>query len=504
MLPLILWLAIASPVLAAAVERRPSPLITRGEGYIRAGVSAVKGAAPYLRRRQNEVGIEGEGKGQHYVVDIQIGTPPQTVSVIVDTGSSDLWVNPNCANTFDPAECNAEPYYDYTRSSTFNDTGYSDFLAYGSGNVTVEWVFETVSLGSATVKKQILGVAIDSDNIPKGILGLAEDIDGQNNYNYILDSMVKQGAINSRAFSLDLRSIESTDGAIIFGGVDTGKFSGALKKVPILEPPQTPHGTDRYWVSMTGVGITLPDGTTDRSKEISVPVFIDSGGTLSQLPTAIFQAIGNSFPGAEYHAPSGLFIVDCNKVDKDGSVDFYFGDKAISVPFTDFIWNPDGVCRLGVKANDDEPILGASFLRAAYAVYDQDNRNIHLAQAANCGTNIVAIGSGTDAVPSSTGECTGPGAPTNTASVRSLDVTGTRAATKTYTGNNPAITNPVGGGPGPVVSRVSTTGALNPTNPTAAASATATGKKNAGSSVNVGLGAGAALVAVNMAAAWGL
>lgn len=51
------------------------------------------------------------------------------------------------------------------------------------------------------------------------------------------------------------------------------------------------------------------------------------------------------------------------------------------------------------------PILGDTILRAAYAVFDQDNRNVHLAQAANCGENLVAISSGVDAVPSVTGDC---------------------------------------------------------------------------------------------------
>lgn len=51
------------------------------------------------------------------------------------------------------------------------------------------------------------------------------------------------------------------------------------------------------------------------------------------------------------------------------------------------------------------PTLGDTFLRAAYVVYDQENRNLHLAQAADCGSNVVVIGTGPDAVPSSTGMC---------------------------------------------------------------------------------------------------
>lgn len=59
-------------------------------------------------------------------------------------------------------------------------------------------------------------------------------------------------------------------------------------------------------------------------------------------------------------------------------------------------------------------MLGDSFLRAAYVVFDQDNRNLHLAQAANCGTNVVAISSGKHAVPSLSGDCTATAAASTT------------------------------------------------------------------------------------------
>lgn len=51
-------------------------------------------------------------------------------------------------------------------------------------------------------------------------------------------------------------------------------------------------------------------------------------------------------------------------------------------------------------------------------VYDQDNQNVLLANAADCGTNLVAIGKGVDAVPSITGACTAPpkSSPTTTSS----------------------------------------------------------------------------------------
>lgn len=44
-------------------------------------------------------------------------------------------------------------------------------------------------------------------------------------------------------------------------------------------------------------------------------------------------------------------------------------------------------------------------------VYDQDNQNLHLAESADCGSNLVAIGRGKDAVPNVTGDCSAPSFP---------------------------------------------------------------------------------------------
>lgn len=327
--------------------------------------------------------------------------------------------------------------------------------------------------------------------IPLGILGLSPPVIGENEYPYVLDTMVAQGLIKSRAFSLDLRGVDNKNGAVIFGGVDTSKYIGKLAKLPMLSPQNSPGGANRYYVTMTGVGITAPGGQAVRSEDINVPVFFDSGGTLSQLPTPIFQAFAAFFSDAEFDPESGFYYVPCDVTDLDGSIDFYFGDKTIRVPLNDFIWQVQGFCILGVTATDGESVLGDTFLRAAYVVHDQDNRNLHIAQAANCGTNIVAIGSGSDAVPSSTGKCTALPTATGTGGSGNLDVTATRAPTNTFTGSGPTG---VGLGPGPAASKDTSSG-------TGAPQATSTGAPNgAGRGVSVGVGAAVALGLVNVLA----
>lgn len=171
--------------------------------------------------------------------------------------------------------------------------------------------------------------------------------------------MVTQNLIASRAFTLDLRDTDSPDGALIFGGIDTGKFIGSLEKCPILDPSETPSGADRYWISLSYIGMTNSDGESGTIVSgDGLAVFLDSGGTVTRLPTEIFTAIGDAFAGlgAQYDTSSGFYMIDCDVMQQGGSLDFGFGEKVISVSYENFIWRyPDtNTCLLGVLEDNGE------------------------------------------------------------------------------------------------------------------------------------------------------
>lgn len=369
---------------------------------------------------------------------VNIGSPPQRVTVLVDTGSSELWVNPDCSTALTTAQsqqCVGFGRYDPDRSRTppagpfgEEDINYGDPSDQSTQtSVSIRYYRDTVSLGQARIANQTFGVVSASKGQSQGILGLAPSlkggVDGEKPYSLVLNTMAAQGVIASRVFSLDLRRAGAEQGAVIYGGVDRSKFVGRLERRPIVRGVQ---GEYRLAVELSSVGVTLPSRTpSSRTRSFAVEgddanVMLDSGTTVSRMHSnvalPILEALGARDDG------EGYYRVPCSMTRARGSVDFGFGAKTIRVPLSEFVLDlksSASTCYLGLVLTTDQQILGDSVLRAGYFVFDWDNEAVHIAQAANCGKpDIVPVGSGPDAVPRATGNCREDDArPTGTARV---------------------------------------------------------------------------------------
>ncbi|KOS21279.1 putative aspartic-type endopeptidase opsB [Escovopsis weberi] len=401
------------PLAAHALQSPDDNNFLQTDGISRYPIT-VSGGAPNkgLHKRQSEAFLTPRKSGFFYTIDIGIGTPPQHVSVNFDTGSSELWVNPVCGKSTDKAFC--EGFGRYNESKTFVDAKAPGGVKYGTGFVDFEYGYDYIQIGTAKIRQQLFGVATDSEFASVGILGAGPSLEGWTSpYPFVIDTMAQQGLIQSRAFSLDIREFGSSRGSVIFGGIDTKKFSGPLEKRPIIPAKESPDGYTRYWVYLDGISLHTEDGydVSVFNKTNGQPVLLDSGYTISALPGPIFNEILDAFPSAKEDGTTGEYFVDCKVAKSEGSINFQFGKTLIKVAYVDFIWHlDDGTCKLGVFKDDEFPVLGDTFMRAAYIVYDWDNQNIHLANNEDCGSNLVPIGKGPDAVPSVVGECGAPSA----------------------------------------------------------------------------------------------
>ncbi|TGO48928.1 hypothetical protein BCON_0225g00040 [Botryotinia convoluta] len=370
------------------------------DGVFQLGVTKVAGV-PNVRKRQSKSNLANPYIGDNYMITVQIGYPPQSITLSIDIGSSDVW-------------------YDPTKSTSFVPLSQALNIVYGIGAVTGAYATDNFMMGSGpTLKRLQFGVASGSNRMFAGIMGVSWGLGFGTGYYNIIDQLALQGLTKTRAFAIDLGNIDTASGSIIFGGLDTKKYYGSLIKNPIIPFYQSPDGYPRYWINMTYFGITFPGQlpTNLTSTGYAKAVIVDSGSTLSYLPPSLVNAMLPYFPGWVSKG-GGLYTIPCSFRNIAGTMDFGFAGQIIRIQLAQFIWFNGATCYgpIANAAEKTDVILGDTFMRGAYVVFDQDNANVDIAQAASCGSNIVPITSGTDGVPSMTGGCPSPAFPYGTSS----------------------------------------------------------------------------------------
>ncbi|KAJ0336754.1 hypothetical protein COL154_013354 [Colletotrichum chrysophilum] len=346
-----------------------------------------------------------------YLIELDIGTPGQDTKVALDTGSSELWVNPNCqkaGSTQQAQSCRANGQYDPDNSRTsvvYQNTGR---IKYGKGEVALQYVADNITLPGSDIdlSQVIFGYATDSVDLNRGILGLSFG-ENKNNTGYptVVEEMKAQNVIESLTMGIALGTKDEPTGSglISFGGVDTKKFSGNLHSAPILGP-QNGESLWRYWVQLDSIALSKSGSSKTTYSNSQFPVFFDTGATLSYFPSAVVDSLGSDL-GGRLDSSVNMYVVPCGT---SGTIDFTFGGFTLQVPISEFIWEvSDNACVLGAdKASDGSYLLGDSFLRSAYVVFDQETPALHFAPYVNCGTNLQKIPLGANAAAKFSGECT--------------------------------------------------------------------------------------------------
>jgi len=437
-----------------------------------------------------------------YFANITVGTPGQPLSLQIDTGSSDVWVPASTAQLCGDAKAGGCPNGQFTssKSNTFDiveQDGFNISYVDGTGS-TGSYFQDTFSIGGASLKNFQMGLATDT-SIGTGIMGIGynsseanlDTTDGGNGtvYPNLPLAMVNAGVINSAAYSLWLNDLQATSGSILFGGVDTDKYSGNLISVEVYPDSQTGQ-IDSFTVAFTSLSATSSSGTDQLTPaNYAEAAILDSGTTITLLPDDVANAVFEEL-GATVSQELGAVVVPCSLASNTGFLTYGFGGvggPSIKVSVSQLVLpltlsngrtptytNGEAACQLGIQAADGLPVLfGDTFLRSAYVVYDLENNRIALAQTDfnSTSSNIVSFAS--------------QGAPIPDATTAANEA----AVTQTATGNPKVGTTATGsaaGGSAAATYNPTATGfsALNGFTATAAsgAGATSSSKKNAGGS----------------------
>ncbi|KAI9818007.1 MAG: Vacuolar protease A [Phylliscum demangeonii] len=313
-----------------------------------------------------------------YFSEIAIGTPPQVFKVVLDTGSSNLWVpSSECGSI----ACYLHTKYDSSASSTFKENGTSFEIRYGSGSLKGFVSQDVVLVGDMQIKEQDFTEATSEPGLAfafgrfDGILGLGYDTISVNRIVPPFYNMMQQNLLDQPVFAFYLGNStdEGDESEVVFGGVDHDHYTGKVVKLPLRRKA--------YW-EVELDAITFGDESAELENTGAI---LDTGTSLIVLPTTLAELLNREI-GAK-KSFNGQYTVDCSKRTQLPDLTFTLTGHNFSISAFDYILEVQGSCISAFQGMDfPEPvgplvILGDAFLRQWYSIYDMGKHAVGLAKA---------------------------------------------------------------------------------------------------------------------------
>ncbi|NXO42156.1 BACE2 secretase, partial [Locustella ochotensis] len=247
------------------------------------------GSLNFLAMVENLQGDSGRG----YYLEMLIGTPPQALNILVDTGSSNFAV----AGVPDP---DVTSYFNPELSSTYRSQGIEVTVKYSQGSWTGVLGTDVITMPKGLYGSYTINIAtiLESENffLPgvkwHGILGLAYDALAKpsSSVETFFDSLVRQAEIPN-IFSLQMcgaglpvSGSGTNGGSLVLGGVEPSLYTGDIWYTPIKE--EWYYQVEILKLEVGGQNLELDCREYNADKAI-----VDSGTTLLRLPEKVFGAV---------------------------------------------------------------------------------------------------------------------------------------------------------------------------------------------------------------------
>ncbi|WVN89444.1 uncharacterized protein L203_104667 [Cryptococcus depauperatus CBS 7841] len=321
------------------------------------GLAAAYALAVADRRRANngDIQLTNHNLDTSYSASLTVGTPVQSLNVVLDTGSSDLWVASDKCHT---ASCSTMSRYDSSSSSSSVDLTTAFSIQYGSGTASGTLLQDIVTLGGYSVASQTFASCDDvssgllSSGV-SGIMGLSWKALAYSKATPWWITLAKSSSWSEPLFAFYLAryrnvagasSEEKKGGLATFGYLDSSLYSGDITYVSIADDAQ-------YWQipidSAVIQGSSIPLGSSNMAA-------IDTGTTLIGGPEAIVAAIYAKIHGARRMTGpySSYYEYPCNT---NIQFDLAFGGYTIGITDQDF--------NLGRYSSDQTMCTGAVYIQ---------------------------------------------------------------------------------------------------------------------------------------------
>lgn len=354
-------------------------------------------------------GISQDGTDYSYFVKAQLGSNNKELFLLIDTGAGSSWV---MGSTCTDKPCTMHNTFGSGDSDTFVDNQKSFSISYGSGTVQGSLVSDTFKVAGISVKYTFGLASKTSSDFTSfafdGILGMSMKQGASDNFPKALFDGKKLEK-NIYGIALNRAADGTNNGEIRFGATNSDKYTGDISYTSVKS-----EGDD--WC------IQIDDMAYDgkRAGCGDVLAYIDTGTSFVFGPSDKVKKLHAVIPGSA--SGDGLtYTVPC-----DSKEDLAFTFSGVDYKLSSEDWispkNNEGKCTSNIYGHEVVQgawLLGDTFLKNVYTVFDRDQGRIGFAAAAG------SQGSTTSLIPSGDGSTTKTtvGPTTGTATTLNTEVT---------------------------------------------------------------------------------
>ncbi|KAI9827016.1 MAG: hypothetical protein M1826_006495 [Phylliscum demangeonii] len=345
-------------------------------------VSAVPPTAP------TSLAIDQDGADFSYFSTVKLGASPKDYHLLIDTGAANTWVmGYNCTasacavhNTFGP---------DDSPTVAISDGKWN--VTYGTGSVSGYVANDTITLAGVTMPFTFGIANVVSDDFLSypldGILGLGRPTVDDPGVPTVMDAFKTQRKLKATRFGVNLQrnADHSNDGEVNFGDANRAKYDGDLGWSKCL--------------SNAGVWEVAVDGAGVDGKAVKVTgksAIIDTGSSFVLMPPDDARKLHALFP--RYLQVGETFELPCSST---STMQFTFSGVAYNVSSKDYLGKPSrgDWCYSFILGRQtfgpNQWLMGDTFLKAVYTVFDLDQSRVGFAQkkATSTGPTTLALSS---------------------------------------------------------------------------------------------------------------
>jgi len=337
------------------------------------GLASQLGTSERGQRVEEEV-VLSNNKNMAYYGEIRVGEPGQKLTVIFDTGSSNLWVPTKATGSGE--------FYDFGVSSTHVGSSVIFQISYGSGDISGLFCQDTVSIGEMALPNFTFAEVNDTSGLRNwagmpfdGVLGLGFPELAVRGVPTVMQALVQSGQLAEPVFGFYLG--DQQEGQLVLGGVDASHVASEFTFADVTHPG--------YW-SVALDSVKVGDFMTLSATPTAI---VDSGTSLLAGPSEEVEVLALML-GAK--SIKGMYVIRCNH--HLPAMAFTLGGRDFFLEKEDLVTQKIGhLCVLGIQAialPQRMWILGDVFMRKYYVQFDWGQKRVGFALAATAqNTNLV-------------------------------------------------------------------------------------------------------------------